>query len=250
MKKRRKIIFIIILIVLATIAALVFSLLKKDASQEVQENIPEELVQETNEGEENALPGIGKTLTLNEENIEGSYPQIEGNNFVAKSAREYINNFIRENTNLANTDLPGLRVDFPEFADRKYAVNVNAHYFKSPYGDSIVLEQFLYTAGANGNSFFMSFNQNPQGEKITLKDVIPEEKRASFTNEVKTRLSHYEMEGESIELFPEEVEALTFDRFTRFAFDGETLMLYFDKYELAPGAVGPITLSIQNFKNI
>lgn len=195
---------------------------------------------------------IGEQITIDEENISGSYPEIIGDSTIAALARAQIERFITETTDQANEQLPELRVEFPEsFNDRKYESQVQGNYFSSDDSQSLVLLEYTYTGGANGNSFYVTFNQNQEGKEITLVDIVPAKKRGAFVELVQERLRNYHGgDGQSIELFDDAVTGISFEQLTRFAIDGNDLHIYFDKYEVGAGASGAVIISIDNYASI
>jgi len=191
---------------------------------------------------------VGEYITIDAENITGSYPEIIGESTIAVSARERISDFVTDITRQANEQLPELREEFPDaYSNMKYNVEVQANYYTSESNQSLVLLQYMYTGGANGTSFYQSFNQNSEGEIISLADIIPAEKRAAFVNVVKERIrSEHSDEG----LFDNAVEGITFEQLDRFARDNNTLNIYFDEYEVAPGATGSFEVSLSGIEEL
>lgn len=195
---------------------------------------------------------IGEQIIIDEKNIKGSYPQIIGESQIAVLAREQISNFVADITRQANEQLPELRQDFPEaYAERNYEVEVQANHYTSENTESLVALEYMYTGGANGTSFYVTFNQNNQGEVITLSDIIPAKKRVAFVRLVQDRLRNYNgNNGQGLELFAEAVQGLTFNQLDRFAVEDNTLHIYFDKYEVGAGASGSIVISIDDYPSI
>lgn len=195
---------------------------------------------------------IGEQITIDEENIKGSYPDIFGDSPIAMAARDQIQEFVADITRQANEQLPELRRDFPEaYNDRSYEVEVRGEYFSSDNTESVVLLEYMYTGGANGTSFYVTFNQNNEGEMIGLSDIIPAKKRVAFVQLVKDRLrSDGGSNDHDLGIFDDAVKGITFTQLDRFAVDNETLHIYFDKYEVAPGASGDIVISINDYKSI
>ena len=45
-------------------------------------------------------------------------------------------------------------------------------------------------------------------------------------------------------VFQDDVKKLTFDSFKNFSFDETSLVIYFDKYEIGPGALGAVAFPL------
>lgn len=194
---------------------------------------------------------IGEKIPFDEENITGNYPRITGDSVIATLAQKQIAKFIDEITQEANRDLPELRKEFPDVytSDRKYEVNVQASVFTSDQTQSLALLEYMYTGGANGNSFHVTFNQNNDGEIIELGNLVDPEKRTGFVSLVKERLRNYNNpEYEEVELFEDAINEINFQQLDRFIIKDKNLTIYFDKYEVGAGAVGPINIVIEDFK--
>lgn len=240
----------LILIGLTAVLFLVSSLINLRSKNDRSHDPNQEPQQEQENLIEREPTSLGKEITIDNENLTGSYSEILGESVAAKSAREYIKKKESELQTQADTDLPEMRKEFPDaFADRKYALEIDANILSSDNTQSIVLLEYVYTGGANGNSLYTSFTQDDEGNMLTLKDVVPYDKHEAFMSLVKQRLREYELpEGEKVDLFPESINELTFAHLKNFALENDDLNIYFDKYEVGPGVVGPIVLTISNIK--
>ena len=67
-----------------------------------------------------------------------------------------------------------------------------------------------------------------------------------FANFVKKDLKAWRPEGstESV-VFEDEVKNLNFDSFVNWSLDDKNLILYFDKYQIGPGALGAVAFSLK-----
>lgn len=190
---------------------------------------------------------------ITEENFTGTEPVITGSSFLADTARAYITQTIADFRTQANTDVPAMRTQFGADAPTAtYTIDSDATYTHAHKTESLVISQYVYTGGANGNSAYKVFTVKEGGvELLTLGGVIKESKKDAFTKYVIQKLLAYRPEDSTAPVvFEEEVKALKFDSFQNFSFDGNNLILYFDKYEVGPGVLGafPFPLPLSKVK--
>lgn len=184
---------------------------------------------------------------LTEENFTGTRPRISGKSFLADTARSYIDQTIADFRTQANTDVPAMRVQFGADAPTAtYSIDIDAAYTHSHRTESIIISQYLYTGGANGNSSYKVFTVKDGGTTLaTLGDVVKDIQKNAFTNYVIQKLLKYTPEGtEGPVVFEEEVKALKFDSFRNWSYDANNIIIYFDKYEVGPGALGSLAFPL------
>ncbi|MBP7832134.1 MAG: DUF3298 domain-containing protein [Candidatus Pacebacteria bacterium] len=182
---------------------------------------------------------------IKEENFSGTMPEIKGNNTLANAAHDYVAKVVADFRERANLEVPDLRKQFgDDIAAAHYTIDIMATHFGGATTETILLSEYIYTGGANGMSLYTAFtDEKATGRILTLKDVIILEKQKAFTDLVKKRLLASGKAG-TLSVFPEDVNKLSFDSFTDFAFDETSLILYFDKYAIGPGALGPVAYKI------
>ncbi|WP_186670144.1 polysaccharide deacetylase family protein [Sporosarcina sp. BP05] len=113
---------------------------------------------------------------------------------------------------------------------------------------SFVLVNSSSTGAENGTTEIRSFHLNPEtGESFTIADVLGRDPKNLETLSTLVREAIYNDPLLADYLFPEEVHIQTepiWANFDNFAITDESLILYFDEYELAAGAVGPPIIAI------
>lgn len=113
---------------------------------------------------------------------------------------------------------------------------------------SFVLVNSNSTRGATGTTEIRSFHFNPEtGETFTIADLFGRDPNNLDTLSTIGREAIYNDPLLADHLFPEEVHIKTepiWANFDNFAITDESLILYFDEYELAAAAVGPPIIAI------
>jgi len=206
--------------------------------------VPETLKEETAK----SLPEISiGTENIKEENFSGTRPTISGDSTVAVVARTYIEERVNEFKTEADTDVPDMREKFgADSPMASYTIDISAAEVKSEKTQSIVLSEYTYTGGANGNSSYKVITASIVSEKIlSLANIIKKDKQTSFTNFVKKELKAWRPEGStSSVIFEDEVKNLTFGSFTNWSLDDKNLTIYFDKYQIGPGVLGAVAFPL------
>jgi hypothetical protein len=196
---------------------------------------------------ENDIPVLISTKDIKEENFSGTRPEISGFSPLVAKAQEYIEQRISEFKAQADIDVPEMRKQFgAESPTSNYTIDINATYIKSEKTESIVISEYVYTGGANGNSSYKVITVSlPEGKVLSLSDVIKKDRQASFVSLVKKELIDWRPVGSTGPVvFEEEVKNLVFDSFKNWSLDNENLVLYFDKYEIGPGVLGPVAFPL------
>lgn len=170
----------------------------------------------------------------------GSYPVVMGDSALAKMVNEYVSQTVAEFKEAADRDIPTIKEEFgADVPSANYSLIITPEYKKSATTESVVLEVYNYTGGANGNSTHKTFTVDSQGKQILLSDIIRGDAKDAFTALVKKAILDWRVEGQEGPLaFAEDVEALTFDSFDKFALTDDALIVYFNKYDVTPGYVG------------
>lgn len=182
-----------------------------------------------------------------EQNFKGTASVIKGSSPIAVLGRSYIYDTITSFKQSADQEVPAMREEFgADSPTSNYEINVKASYVKGKKTESIVIDQYVYTGGANGSDSYKVFTASIEnGALLTLSDVIQESKKPAFTAYVKKALTDWRPDGGKEQMtFPEDVKALTFSSFKNWAFTDSNLVIYFDKYEVGPGVLGAIALPI------
>ncbi len=200
------------------------------------------------EEEKDVVPKITITSKdIKEENFSGKVSVISGSSLVAKKSREYITAEVAEFRKMANGDVPGIREKFgADNPTANYEIEINAEYRKGPKTESIVMQHYVFTGGAHGNTRYKVVTTNIPGTKVlSLSNIITEDKKGAFTAYIKKELMDWRPEGSTgVIVFEEEVQDLTFASFKDWSMDEDSLTIYFDQYEIGPGVLGAVAFPI------
>lgn len=117
---------------------------------------------------------------------------------------------------------------------------------------SLAIKIYYFTGGAHGNEEIHAFNYDMlKKKKIAIEDffVSPQETLKEIS-----RISAQDITGQlqssgwkiddNLKEMLNQGTAPIFDNFKNFNFDSHNLILYFQKYQVAPGAVGSLTVTI------
>ncbi len=198
-------------------------------------------------------PTIGSEK-IKEENFSGSKPTIPGSSALVLAARAWVDKSIAEFKAEADTDVPDMREKFgADSPTANYTIDISAKDIKGPKTESIILSQGTYTGGANGNTLYKVFTASlSSGKILSLQTIIKKDKQAAFTSYVKKALTAWRPEGstESV-VFEDDIKGLEFSTFANWSLDNKNLTIYFDKYQIGPGALGAVAfpLSLSKIKD-
>lgn len=184
---------------------------------------------------------------VTEENYSATKPVIAGTGALADAARAFVEQSIATFGATANKEVPDLRKEFGADAPTaNYELDMEADTVTGPYTQSIVVNSYVYTGGANGSSMYRVFTASKKtGEVLILNDVIKSDQQAAFLNAVKQQLLTYRPDGgDTLPLFKESVQQLGLAQLQNFAFNDTEMIIYFDKYAVGPGAMGALALPI------
>lgn len=240
MKKKFELIIALLGIV---IIVLVFFLFKKNPSSIPNTTIPKENVVNT------PITSTNKVTeeSIKEENFIGTKSIITGSGVLADSARSYIDTTVASFKQSADEEVPDMRAKFGADAPTaKYEIDLKATYIKNPTTTSIVIDQYVYTGGANGDSSYKVFTASNKTDKIlALSDIIIPSKQDVFTAFMKKQLLAWKPNGSKYSpVFEDEVSALTFDSFPNWSLGGKNLIIYFDKFAIGPGTLGAVAFPV------
>lgn len=192
--------------------------------------------------------------------IQAEYPQFETadpnfNQEIATLISGKIDSFKKESLDNWKARLDTMPADKPvpknpeqpfEFIASWQATQLNNKYL------SLAIKIYYFTGGAHGNEEIYAFNYDMlKKKKIAIEDffVSPQETLKEIS-----RISAQDITGQlqssgwkiddNLREMLKQGTAPTFDNFKNFNFDSHNLILYFQKYQVAPGAVGLLTVTI------
>lgn len=227
--------YIIILVILVGVG--LYLKYGKDNSTIIPENITDEQNTETE-----ALISI-TNKNIKEENFTGKVAVVSGESVITKQAQAYIDQMVADFKQQADTDVPDMREKFgADNPTAQYELDIDAKYLKNGKSVSIIMLTYTYTGGAHGSSVYKVLTSKPSGNEIlSLSEVVKSAKQKAFTELVKKELLKWKPAGAGASpVFPEDVQALTFDSFANWSLDDKNLIIYFSQYEIGPGALGSV----------
>lgn len=182
---------------------------------------------------------------IKEENFSGSTVAISGDSVLAVTARNFTEKEIADFRERANLEVPDIRKEFGDVPPSHYTIDIAGTLVSGSKTQSIVLNEYIYTGGANGLGLYTVFTADKTtGKLLSLKDVLVGDKQAAFLDLLKKRLLDTDANENLVGVFRDDVNALTYDKIPDFAFDDTSLIIYFDKYAIGPGALGEIAFKI------
>jgi hypothetical protein len=201
-------------------------------------------------------PAVSMTSKdINEENFTGKISVLSGPSPLVSLSNNYIEQALTDFRDQANTDVPDIREKFGKDAPTsKYEIDISAKYVKSVKTESIAVTVYTFTGGAHGSSMYKVFTvDRSSGKILPLGSVVKASEQNAFTEFVKKKLLNWKIEGAQV-VFPDSVKDITFSTFKNWSLDDKNLTIYFDQYEIGPGALGevafPISLTdIKSFLN-
>ncbi|MCF7834291.1 MAG: RsiV family protein [Candidatus Pacebacteria bacterium] len=208
---------------------------------------------------------------VEDEYFTGSYPVVSGYALVSKEAFTYVKNTIEnfrkeayDSSSIIKEEADDTEVKEGEVKESKtentetenttpisnYSINMGANYFAGNVIETVVIGTGIYTGGANGTSFYKTFSSFKNGEVLlSIEDIIKKDKQNDFVNLVKNKLAVWNPEDFPVEdgespLFEDAVDSLSLGDLTSWAIDKDEFVLYFDEYQIGPGALGAISFPI------
>jgi len=170
---------------------------------------------------------------------EGDYYTIEAVNVSedslgAKIVNDIINEKFLEFKKIAKEDVFGLK---ERGFDLSYYLGISVEDYQTDKYLFYLLNYDEYTGGANVNQYIRSIGlDKASGDIIELSDVVDED---LLMQELRAKLSAME---EDMYVFNGVSEEISFSDLNNFYIDGNNLVLVFSKYEMAPGAVGIVSI--------
>ena len=241
-KKNKAVFYILALIILIAIGLF---LKKQQSTTEVPQNIENWMKEQA---ESKTQISSMSTKDVKGENFSGKVAVVTGDSILAKSAEGYIEKTVAEFKKQADIDVPDMRSKFgADSPTANYTIDIQASQMSSKKTKSIVLSEYMYTGGANGNGLYKVFTASEEsGSLLSLGDIIKKDKQVEFVNLLKKELKSWVPEGaEGPIVFTEEVDGLTFKDFSNWSMDDKNLTIYFDKYAIGPGVLGPVAFPIK-----
>jgi hypothetical protein len=197
-------------------------------------------------------------------NIQAGYPQFTD---ISMSFNDKISDLIADRISLFKessesnwnarkaTALPGEIIpEIPEvpfdFIAEWKPVQINEKYL------SFAIDIYYFSGGAHGTSETVTFNYDiSQKKEITIEDFLGNSQESfESLSQISAQQVAYQLQGMGIVMddFMNQMVELgtrpTAENYDSFTFDHNSLKLYFQQYQVAPGAAGMITITI--FKNI
>ncbi len=241
----RKFFGLVIVIIIASVAVWLFGN-KKPASEENLGN------QENQESQESALASTSTISQLDDfYNIKAEYPQFTGadpafNKKIADLITGKIDAFkkdVKENFSATPTE------PFDFIADWK-PTQLNDQYI------SFVMTMYYFTGGAHGINEVSAFNYDVVNKKeITISDFSnSSEENLQKLSDLAIQKAIFYLETNvgsvdgSMKKWVEEGAGPKWENFKDFNFKDGSMIVYFQQYQVAAGAVGPVTITLS--KNI
>lgn len=133
-----------------------------------------------------------------------------------------------------------------EFISKWTPVQINDKYI------SFVIDIYYFSGGAHGINEIKAFNYDIGNKKeITVNDFLNSspinlQKVASLASkDVKSQLQAKDVEiDQSVEQMIDAGTKATAENFANFNFKDDEMIIYFQQYQVAPGAYGPITVNL------
>lgn len=194
-------------------------------------------------------------------NIRADYPQFSG---VAQSFNQKITDLIEDKIVTFKQDAKDFQQARKDTAEPGEIVGDNpdepfdfvADWTGKQINDqyiSFMINIYYFSGGANGMNEVYGFNYDIQNQKeITISDFLAnsndnlQKLSALAITKIDSQLA--ESAGsidESMKVWVKEGAGPKWDNFKQFSFDNNSLIIYFQKYQVAAGAFGPITIVIQ-----
>ncbi|MEO5645927.1 MAG: RsiV family protein [Candidatus Paceibacterota bacterium] len=200
----------------------------------------------------NNTPETSKTITISTERIDedtftGTKPVLIGSGTLANTARKYIVDSITTFAAQADKEVPSLRQEYGNDApSAQYTIDINAKEIDSSTTQSLIIDSYLYMGGANGSSMYKAFTtRSSNGDLIAIRDLVKPTRQKAFVPFMQKKLLTWRPDGtDQPMIFEDEIKNLTIDSFSNFSLDDKNLTIYFDKYQIGPGALGAVAFPI------
>jgi hypothetical protein len=230
--KRKVLLFLLVLVVVGIAIVSVRTAPKKDTT-ELSHPVTEAI-----QGPVTITP-----QPIKEQYYSGSSIVISGSGTLVDTARQYIASTIKEFADTAAKEVPPMSSQFGAGSPpATYTIDLHGVVVTGQTTTSIVIDSYVYRGGANGMSAYKVFtSSNTTGKILALSDIVAQHTQEVFVSFIKKELLAKKDYG----VFPEEVQSLHMDSFSNWSLDTEgTLTIYFDKYQIGPGALGAVAFPI------
>lgn len=177
--------------------------------------------------------------------LKASYPVLEGNSPLATFANRTLADWVRaqQQTFLAMAK-KSLGHGRPEFAPYESQIDSFSHYDAAPRLYSVGMENYQYADGAHGDTPRTTFNfalVNGQPKRLQLADFFAPGTDSRRHVQV---LLMAKLHKDSRAQFIGEVKTLSTAQLNRFVIERDGLRFWFDPYEVASYAAGPIDVKL------
>jgi hypothetical protein len=252
-----------LIVVVAVICAGFLTL--RDKKNSAQENNGTSEIQKAEEnGAQSNAVFEAKTEAVSQEdsfyNIKAEYPQFD---FAGQSFNEKISGLISEKIEIFKKDakdywearkataLEGEVV--PENPDQPF--DFVAEWKPSRVDDKFIsfyLNAYYFSGGAHGISEILGFNYDVAGQKeITINDFLGNsQENLEILSLLAKKEIVYQLQSEGMDTdgfvgqMIDDGAAATYDNYENFNFNDSSLIIYFQQYQVAPGTVGQITVTL------
>ncbi len=192
--------------------------------------------------------------------IHAEYPQFrtvepDFNQEIASLISDKIDSFKKESLENWKARLDTIPADKPVPKDPEQPFEFIASWQAAQLNNeclSLLIKIYYFTGGAHGNEEIYAFNYDiVKKKKIGIEDFFVSAQEAlkkisrisaeDITSQLQSR--QWKIDDNLKEMLNQGT-ATVFDNFKNFNFDSHNLILYFQKYQVAPGAVGSLTVTI------
>jgi|AntAceMinimDraft_18_1070375.scaffolds.fasta_scaffold00981_3 hypothetical protein len=174
--------------------------------------------------------------------INVQYPVINGlqNEQIQVGLNENIRNFINEYTNDFKAGTEEAEI-FEEMKSGFY-IEFQTNYLSEKFASIKFNGSEYYSGAAHPNNYILSFNYNiPEDKEILLKDLfLPETNYLSVLSDISRKIL-FERFDEDLGVMQGWIEQGTEaeeGNFQNFGFTKNSLIIYFNSYQIGPGAIG------------
>ncbi len=177
--------------------------------------------------------------------VTASYPVIGG---IEQSQAVRVNGAIKKIVDAEIAEFKSIpqvdRTKFPEVPPYELRISFDPHLVNSSVA-SIVFFSYRYTAGAHGGTTAIAFNyHSAKGREISLSEVFVE--GSNYLEQLSTA-TIAELSNRYPDLDKKEIEkgaAPVPDNFTAFALTQDSLVIFFQEYQVGPYVIGMPRVSI------
>lgn len=128
-----------------------------------------------------------------------------------------------------------------EYPWRQYVLAIEHDTYEIGGYTSYIVREYRYTGGANGIQLVETFTYDPDGERLSLADIVASESRDELVETLKEEL-HEILSGNNG--FSDAVDSLTFDALEHFYLTDTDIVIVFPQYDIAPGAAGVVEVPL------